>query len=322
MKLTVLCISVWMCCISCSRKTPIDQGEFDAELDGLSINYTVRGKGPVLIAGHLNSGKIGYELTLKPLEKKFTMVYYSPRGTGKSESPETLAGYQSDYLVKELELLRKHLKSDEIWIFGHSDQSEIALQYAIEYPNHVAGLILSGTHFISNKAAERKEKLDFENERKQEAWFLQVLRDMDYTYTYQTNKDSLGRDLTYASLSWWCYDAASTEKVIPIYEAISNAGRRKPINGQFPFVNPHEKKEQVNRSYLYQARYSEIKTKVLILQGTHDTNNPPKLVENLHQQIPNSTLVFIEKSGHFPWVEEPMESFDEIFRWLDQTKRD
>ncbi len=320
MKSLFLLISTLLVCASCKSLGKHPNGGFDVELDGIKINYTIKGKGPVMIVGHPNSGKIGYELTLKPLEDKFTMVYYSPRGTGKSDSPATIEGYSYNYIINEIELLRKHLKEDSIWIFGHSDQSEIALQYAIDYPKNVRGLILSGTHFIESAEIERKEKRDFENERKQQLWFSEVINDLDYKYKYQTNTDSSGKDLTYASLRWWCYDSISSDKVIPIYDSITKAGRRKPIDGQFPFTSKVEFEKLVNRTQLYQSKYSEIKTNVLILQGKFDTNNPPKLAAKLNSKIPNSTLIFIEKAGHFPWVEQPSESFDKILSWLKKIK--
>ena len=287
-------------CISCSGTHQLGNGEFEIELDGITIHYMVRGKGPAMIVGHPNSGKIGYELTLKPLENQFTMVYYDPRGTGKSAAPKTLDGYNYEHLVKEIDLLRIHLGLHSIWLFGHSDQSEIALQYAIDYPDKISGLILSGTHFVATNEIERQEKQDFEKQRKKQAWFSKVVDDWEYKIKYQTNTDSLGRDLTYAPLMWWCYDSTSAAKVIPIYDIITKTGRRKAIDGQFPFLSQAERTKLVNRTRSYQSGYSEINTNVLILQGSFDTNNPPELVEKLHQEITPSELVFIEKSGHFP----------------------
>lgn len=302
--------------ISCSSLEANEQGEFDIELDGIRINYSIRGKGPIMIVGHLNSGKIGYEMTLKPMENYFTMVYYSPRGTGKSGIPASLEEYGYDSIIYEVELLRKHLKAKSIWMFGHSDQSEIALQYALKYPEKIRGLILSGAHFISSLEEDQKAKKEFENQRKSQAWFAQVLKDLNYRIQFNSNMDSTGRDLSAAPLKWWCYDSASAEKVIPISREISKVGRRKAINGKFPFSREEEFQKLVQRSISYQKKYSQIEVPVLILQGAYDTNNPPVLVKKLANEIPTSTLVFVDKAGHFPWVEQPEQSFDELTQWL------
>jgi len=302
--------------IGCVQNKNLKEGNFDAVIDKIKINYTVRGEGPIILVGHLYSGKVGYEMTLKPLEKYFTMVYYAPRGTGKSNPPASLNEYGYSHIVREIELLRKHLKAEKIWIFGHSDQSEIALEYAIDFPENVAGLILSGTHFIENQKIETEEKRTFELERRKNKWFNQVCEDWDYMLENNSNSDEAGRDLTHTPLKWWCYDSVSAQRVIPVYNEISKAGRRKPIASQQPFSTEPELEKLYKRIYDYQEFYYQIKAPILILQGKWDTNNPPKLVEKLHLKLPTSTLIWVENAGHFPWVEEPRESFDKIEKWL------
>jgi proline iminopeptidase len=196
---------------SCTSKS--EQGDFYEKIDGLYLNYTVKGNGPLMFVGHPNSGKIGYELTLKPLEGKFTMVYYNSRGTGKSEAPKKLADYNSDQLTKEIDLLRKKLGANKIWLFGHSDQSAIALQYAVEHPQSVSGLIITGTSFIGDMDETLKRKTDSENKRKDEsAWFSQVVEDWEYMYVNKTDTDKSGRNLSDAPLKWWTYDEESLKK--------------------------------------------------------------------------------------------------------------
>lgn len=302
---------------SCSQEPILINGDFNTKIDSLDIHYSIKGSGPAMFVGHLNSGKIGYEKTLSALEERFTMIYYDPRGTGASESPKTLKGYQYAYLVTEIDLLRQHLELDQIWIFGHSDQSEIAMEYAIDYPNHTQGLILSGTHFVEEKNTEFMELRSFENERRKDPWFDQVIKDWEYQITFKTQTDSLGRDLTYAPLKWWCYDSVSAQKVIPIYDLITRAGRRKKVNGKAPFSTTEERQQLYDRIYTYQKHYQEIECPTLILQGEYDTNNPPKLVQKLSQKIPNTTLIMVPKAGHFPWVEQAELSFKAIFNWLD-----
>ncbi|UTW66001.1 alpha/beta hydrolase [bacterium SCSIO 12643] len=302
---------------ACNNDPLLQSGNFHTQIDSLDIHYVIKGIGPAMFVGHLNSGKIGYEKTLSELEDQFTMIYYDPRGTGKSEAPKHVTDYEYDHLIQEIDLLRQHLELDKIWIFGHSDQSEIAMEYAIEYPGHIQGLILSGTHFVEQNPSELYELREFENTRRQNQWFNQVVNDWEYRIEFQTLTDSNGRDLTYAPIKWWCYDSASAQKVIPIYNLISQTGRRKTINGQSPFSTSEERQKLFDRVHSYQNRYHEIQCPTFILQGEFDSNNPPKLAKKLDAQLPNSTLVLLPKSGHFPWVEQPEESFKAISNWLD-----
>ncbi|WP_282628083.1 alpha/beta fold hydrolase [Empedobacter sedimenti] len=280
--------------------THIEEENHYEKIGQLKLNYTIRGKGPIMIVGHINSGKIGYQLTLKALERKFTMIYYEPRGTGQSESPLTLNEYNPNYIIEEINDLRKHLNADKIWIFGHSDQSAIALDYALKYPNHLDGLILTGTSLIGNQEESIRKRKETENQRSLESeWFKNVLQEIN-----QNNKN--------ATIKWWCYNEQTSDKVIPIVNKISEEGRRKPINGIY-----WTESNEIRNNYLEsQTQFEAIKTKTLIINGKYDTNNPPKFVELLHKKLPNSTLVIIDHSGHFPWIENSKTTFTEINNWL------
>lgn len=178
--------------ISCASNSKIENRNYTEKIDNLNINFTVRGKGPIMLIGHPSSGKIGYEMSLKPLEEKFTMVYYDSRGTGKSETPKKLEDYSAENSVREIELLREKLGAKKIWLFGHSDQSAIALQYAVEYPKNVSGIILSGTSYVGsqNESIERR-KLSENKRIKESKWFAKVIEDWDYMVANNTTFDPL-----------------------------------------------------------------------------------------------------------------------------------
>lgn len=295
----------------------IKSGNYFEAIGDLKLNFTIRGNGPVMLAGHPNSGKIGYELSLRPLEKHFTMVYYEPRGTGRSEPPETVEEYNQSYLVEEIEGLRKHLKTDKIWIFGHSDQSAVALEYALKYPNSISGLIITGASLIGTQQESADRRKEFENQRAEESgWFAQVIAGWEHMEKNKTDKAPDGNDISASPIKWWCFNEESSQKVIPVAKEISKAGRRKPIGNQSYYETPEERQKYLE----IQKGFTGIQTKTLIINGKFDTNNPPKYAEELHKVLPNSELVLIEKAGHFPWIESADETFYKIEQWLDQNK--
>ncbi|MCT2560845.1 alpha/beta hydrolase [Chryseobacterium sp. pc1-10] len=290
----------------------LKNGHYSEKIDGLMISYLIKGSGPVMLVGNPNSGKTGYELSLQPLEKHFTMVYYDSRGTGESETPDHLSDYNSDNMVAEMENLRKKLNTDKIWIFGHSDQSALALLYALKYQNHIVGMILTGTSFVKSTEDLQKRRKKSEEKRINESpWFAQVVKDWDYMEIHKTNTSQDGRDLSAAKTKWWCYNEESSQKVIPISNAVSKAGKRRPIRGK-NYYSPTDLDKYVKM----QTFFSNIKTKTLIINGKYDTNNPPEYAEQLHQLLPNSTFILIEKAGHFPWAEDPEITFKAIEKWL------
>ena len=309
-KMKYLILSIGLFVISCTQHK---QGDFYENIGGLKLNYTVRGHGPIMVVGHYVSGKIGYQHMLKPLEEHFTMVYYEPRGTGKSEVPKRIEEYKHQYIVEEIEALRKHLNTKEIYMFGHSDQSMIALEYALKFPEKTKGLILSGTSFIGTQQDLIKRRQESEKRRAQESeWFTQVLQDWDYMLKHKTTVNKAGEYIADAPIKWWCYNEQTAQKVIPIAKQISETGRRKPIQG----VYTQETKEDRQQYLEYQKQFRNIHTNILIVNGKYDTNNPPQYAKQLNDALPNSRLVIIDKAGHFPWVENKTETFNEIMYWL------
>lgn len=309
--LRILIILVFL--ISCVSNPKLEIGNHIENIDGLNINYEVRGKGPIMMVGHPSSGKIGYQLTLEPLEEKFTMVYYDSRGTGKSEAPSKVEYYKPEFSVKEIELLRQRIGADKIWLFGHSDQSAIALQYAVEHPKNVTGLILSGTSLVGTQNESIERRKNSENSRIAESgWFAKVIEDLEYMEANNKTIDKHGQDISTAKTKWWTYNEETAQKVIPIVTAITKAGRRKPIGNEY-YKETNDEREK----YLeIQEKFSSIKAIVLIINGKYDTNNPQQFAEKLHFRLPNSKLVIINKAGHFPWIEQPAETFKAINKWL------
>ncbi len=57
-------------------------------------------------------------------------------------------------------------------------------------------------------------------------------------------------------------------------------------------------------SYEMADRLSEITAPTLLIVARQDREAPPAASEELHEGIPNSHLVMIEGSGHFPAPEE------------------
>ena len=294
-----------------------EEGNHFEKIGSLKLNFTIRGNGPIMIVGHPYSGKIGYELSLQPLENHFTMVYYEPRGTGKSEVPKTIEEYNQTYLVQEIDDLRKFLNVEKIWIFGHSDQSAVALEYALKHQDNISGLIITGTSFIGTQQESIDRRKEFEEQRAKESeWFAQVIQNWDYMEKHKTNEDQNGNDISTSPIKWWCYDEASSQKVIPIVKEISKAGRRKSIENQNYYETPKKRQNYLD----IQKKFPNITTKTLIINGNFDTNNNPKYAEELSHILPNSKLILIDKAGHFPWIENSEITFNEINIWLKEVQ--
>jgi proline iminopeptidase len=66
-------------------------------------------------------------------------------------------------------------------------------------------------------------------------------------------------------------------------------------------------------------RLGEVSVPTLILAGRDDFICPPSQAKIMHEGIPHSELVVFERSGHFPYIEEPDAFFDAVRGWLQRT---
>jgi len=117
--------------------------------DGVELWYRVAGTGggiPVLfLHGGPGEGSQAMQALGGPeLEKKVRMVYLDQRGSGQSQRPKDPKYYSLALLEADVDLVRRELGAERIVLLAHSAGTPIALDYAADHPERVAGLILTG----------------------------------------------------------------------------------------------------------------------------------------------------------------------------------
>lgn len=103
-----------------------------------NINYTVKGDGEpiVLIHGFGLDSRI-WEKQVEQLSETNKVITYDMRGFGKSSIPNGKYSHTED-----LHELLKELNIQNTKIIGHSFGGEVAVEYALQYPNEVNSLVL------------------------------------------------------------------------------------------------------------------------------------------------------------------------------------
>jgi pimeloyl-ACP methyl ester carboxylesterase len=76
------------------------------------------------------------------LESSFTVVYYDPRGSGKSARPAQDTQMATLVMADDLEALRDYLGLERIAVLGHSHGGQIASAFAAKHPDRVSRLVL------------------------------------------------------------------------------------------------------------------------------------------------------------------------------------
>jgi proline iminopeptidase len=275
------------------------------EHNGVKIHYTIVGAGdPILLL----SGGPGFSLDyMTPiadlLSNSFQCILLDQRGTGKSNVPI----YDTNYInisttLKDIEFLRKHLRYDEWIVLGHSYGGLLASKYVAEDPSSVSKMILVGTagfntslwdyfgdNLWSRLLPSDKELADYWNDS------LIVANDFNRSrYEYQKaimpayffeRKNSLLFTQNMKAEDW----------NIDVWKLIWRDMIKTDLS-------------EISRSF---------NKPVLVLHGRQDPVGEliPYFVS---QTYPNSTLVFIEQSGHLPWLEQPEVFKEAIISFLNK----
>ena len=262
----------------------------ELSVDGVKIAYHVAGSGPVCLV-HPGGPGIHYEyLRMPELEKHLTLVYVEPVGTGSSALlPD------GDYSVEKYayfaDQLIQHLGVEKAFLLGHSHGGFVALQLALDHPEHLAGIIVyDGMAFNGPELHEEASRLVDE-------------------YAVRRPGDPLAEQVVAA---WNGDDGLPPDKA----RHLDNLGRLLPVYFKdYPATRDRlleweqsiDLTLDVNRQpalWDVRDRLGEISVPALILVGEADFICGEKWARQLHDGIPGSELVVFPDSGHFAHVEE------------------
>lgn len=289
-----------------AQELPLSQGQHVADLKDLKIHYTVTGHGPFLVvqAPGWGIGSDYLENGLAALKSHFTLITFSPRGTGASSpviSSETLTN--SD-MVEDLERLRNYWGLDRMDLLGHSNGSAIAILYAERYPERVHKLVLIGSQLLGYRSKNDSVKAAEEARRKSDpnfAYYLAHINDpepkTDAAFTAYFEK----------RVGYYFYDPA---RDVPIFLETMTQPMGASVHQAFLEVPPASQAPPL-------TDLGRITAETLIIEGRQDPACPLNESEMIHAGISGSKLIAIDRSGHFPWIEQPAEFFPAVVQFLN-----
>jgi pimeloyl-ACP methyl ester carboxylesterase len=112
--------------------------------DGASLSVHVDGSGPDLMLVTGLGGTAAFWLPVLPaLSKHFRVIRFDQRGIG--ESTRGTAPVDIDRLARDAVAVLDHVQSARALLLGHSTGGVILQSMALDGPERIAGLILSGT---------------------------------------------------------------------------------------------------------------------------------------------------------------------------------
>lgn len=280
-------------------------GEHTARVNGLTLRYRVAGAGPVLVvqAPGWGVGAAPYEPTFGRFEERFTVVYYDPRGSGRSESPESAADLHVDALVSDLEGLRAHLGLDSFALVGHSHGGFLALHYALRHPRRVSRLLTLNAQLVGIRGHP-----DERDELPDHAGFAPAMAEFEAAGAFEAFETiRTDREAT-----------ALLHLMAPLYfqQPAGVAGLRAALAVRDLPLRTLQAVSATDGGFPLGQGLRGLAVPTLVVNGRHDMFCPPSAARTLAEMMPAARLLVLEESGHFPWIEEPEAFFREAIAFL------
>lgn len=274
-----------------------------ARIDDRDIEYEVGGSGSPCILAPVSWG-IDYTLWahyLADLEEKLTMVYFNPRGIGRSSEITSPSDWSMDSIVSDMERLRKHLGFDRIAVMGHSAGGFAALKYAIRRSENLTALILVGT------AANTDYEKDFDDLSRTDKRIAGIFEEMRKPLKEEMTKEELMKRNLLLVFSLYFEDYQSHKRE---FEETLSDSRLSPDHLRY-----HQQVDLPRYDVL--SELNKITCPVLMIAGRHDPICPPEFSQVLDDSLPNSKTVVFEDSGHWPFIEEEERFIESVFDFLE-----
>ena len=160
--------------------------------------------------------------------------------------------------------------SRDLVLVGYTLGASIALQYALDYPDEVSGLI------IMTVAVHPKTRAPDH-----------------YALRLKAAEDPAAFE------AWIAARRRSMHLVEP--------GFRETLLERHRQVGPMSQYHDLITidAFDVRDRIATLKPKLLLLRGLNDHANPPKYEKEIHEVVPGSQYIELDDAGHFPHIETP-----------------
>ena len=255
----------------------------------VSLHVKVIGHGYPLVLMHGGPGADLYTLmSFRPLADHFTLVFYDHRCNGRSTgAPVESMNFES--LTADADALRQALGFEKWAVLGHSFGGNVALEYALRYPQRLSHLLLvnSGADFRwpREKAPEILAQRGFSPE------LVNLAR---RHFSGQLEPNEMFPNLMKLGKAYNPHTGLLQFPHMIIMGLQTKLQPEALIYAETHFL----------KDWTVMDRLGEITVPTLVMAGAEDFVYPAEHQRELAAGIPNARLVLIERAGHNPHDEQ------------------
>jgi proline iminopeptidase len=275
-------------------------------VNGTELFVTRLGEGEPIVVVH--GGPMlehGYLLPhLEPLAETHELILYDQRLSGRSAPEVDSASVRLQTYVDDIEGLRTTLGLGRITLMGHSWGGLLAMKYAIRYGDNLESLILLNPMSPSSALWQQEEQALAELVTDADRAEMQTIRQ---TEAFAQRRPEAIAELLRTSFKAQFYDRSLINE-LRVYVPDDYASR----SAQFGYMMA----DLADFDLLDALTGVDVTT--LIIYGAAE---PAAEIGGpvLDERLPNSELVVIENSGHFPFIEQPDTLFATVLDFLNRN---
>ncbi|AEN07113.1 alpha/beta fold hydrolase [Halolamina sp.] len=286
--------------------------EMRLELNGAELHVETQGdpNDPAVLALHGGPGISDGRKSIRgfaPLADDHYLVAPDYRGCGRSELQPP---YTNEQFAADVEALRAELGLGDVVLVGGSYGGFITQQYAVDYPEHLAGFVLRDTAATPEYDLEAREiarrRLPEVRERGIDVPHI-TAAELDRVMDGEVRSDEEFRRLFHGML--------------PLYAPSLDAFDAEAAADQIAELRFHHETHNAMFSDVFpEMDYTDdlpgVGAPALVTVGRHDWITPPAASEEIADLLPDARLEIFEESGHNPHFDQReayMKRVDDFF---------
>lgn len=232
----------------------------------------------------------------------YRIILFDQRGAGRSMPPACLENNTTEYLIRDIEQLRKHLNIDKWHIFGGSWGSTLALSYAAEHADRCISLTIRGIFLM--EAADIEWFMYTNKNIFPEAWeqFTSVIPkdehdDLLEAYYKRLTGDDKELQLDCA-INWYIYESACSS-LVPNHQMITTDEQKERARAVAVIECHYFRNQMIKPEDSLINKVDKFRhVPATIIQGRYDMICPIASAHKLHAAWPEADYIIIPDAGH------------------------